>query len=320
MACLQNSDCPAGQVCDPVQNVCLQVSATTCTTEKDCASNTAAPHCKPGSNGKPGVCVACVNDTQCAAGEVCSSNTCVVKQCLADADCAAPTPRCLIGATPQVCVACLGNPDCPNGGTCQSDHTCVAASGCAACKPPTPACKNNTCVACVQPSDCAPGETCSPQNTCVSTKCTSDNDLNELKAHVDKLAARISQVTEEYTKKIEQRLRERRQQPNGAASQPDGHEQIVRFYDPVLVVKLTDAMTRDAAIPRLVRPWAISAVTSRSRGVRGAVGVPALDAGLQWRHLRPVRRRHRLQERHGLQHDRAHLHRHRRQRSDLQPR
>ena len=180
VACLQNSDCPAGQVCDPVQNVCLQASATTCTTEKDCASNTAAPHCKPGSNGKPGVCVACVNDTQCAAGEVFSSNTCVVKQCLADADCAAPTPRCLIGATSQVCVACLGNPDCPNGGTCQSDHTCVAASGCAVCKPPTPACKNNTCVACVQPSDCAPGETCSPQNTCVSTKCTSDNDCTSL--------------------------------------------------------------------------------------------------------------------------------------------
>ncbi|MCA1827919.1 MAG: hypothetical protein LC689_13410 [Myxococcales bacterium] len=181
VACLQNTDCPAGYVCDQTQYVCLQASATSCSSEKDCASNTTAPHCKPGTNGKPGTCVGCVDDTQCAAGEICSaSNTCIVKQCLGDPDCAAPTPRCLIGATPQICVACLGNADCPNGGACRSDHTCLAADPCASCKPPAPACKNNTCVACVDDSTCQPGETCSPQNTCVSNKCASDNDCTQL--------------------------------------------------------------------------------------------------------------------------------------------
>ena len=184
VACLSSADCVAPQVCDPVQNVCLSPSATTCTKEQDCASNSAAPHCLAGVNGKPGTCVACVVDTQCAAGEICTQNSCVQKQCLGDADCAAPTPRCTVGATPQLCVACLGNSDCPNGGTCQGDHTCLAATGCAHCQPPTPACNtaSNTCVACVSPKDCATGETCTPQDTCVSTRCTSDNSCAALPA------------------------------------------------------------------------------------------------------------------------------------------
>ena len=183
VACLTSADCVTPQVCDPVQNVCLFPSATTCNKDQDCASNGAAPHCKPGSNGSPGTCVACLIDTQCAAGEICTAqNTCIQKQCLGDSDCAAPTPRCLVGATPQVCVACLANADCPNGGICQKDHTCVAATGCALCQPPTPACNTttNTCVACVSPKDCAASETCTPQNTCVSTLCTSDNSCTSL--------------------------------------------------------------------------------------------------------------------------------------------
>ena len=185
VACLTSADCVSPQVCDPAQNVCLSPSATTCTREQDCASNSAAPHCKPGSGAKPGTCVACIDDTQCAPGEVCTpQNSCIPKQCLGDSDCTAPTPRCLAGATPRVCVACLANADCPNGGTCQGDHTCLAASGCAHCLPPTPVCKteNNTCVACTSPKDCAASETCSPQNTCVSARCTSDNACTSLPA------------------------------------------------------------------------------------------------------------------------------------------
>ena len=176
-----------------MQNVCLSPSATTCTKEQDCASNSAAPHCQPGPSGKPGTCVACLDDTQCAAGEFCTAqNACAPRQCLGDTDCAVPTLRCLVGRTPQVCVACLASADCPNGGTCQPDHTCVAATGCAHCQPPTPECNtaSNTCVACVSPKDCAASETCTPQNTCVSTKCTSDNACASLPAtpHCDTVA------------------------------------------------------------------------------------------------------------------------------------
>ncbi len=183
VACLSSADCASPLVCDPVQHVCQQPSATTCTVEKDCASNPSAPHCLPGTSGKPGTCVACIDDTQCASGETCTADhTCVVKQCLGDTDCAAPTPKCLVGATPQVCVACLSNPDCPNGGVCQPDHTCVAPAGCTNCAPPTPACNTvtNTCVACVDDTTCPSGQVCTPQNTCVSNKCTSDSSCTSL--------------------------------------------------------------------------------------------------------------------------------------------
>ena len=93
VTCLSSADCVAPLVCDPAQNVCLQPSATSCTSDADCASNSAAPHCKPGASGKPGVCVACLDDTQCQPGYGCSNNVCVQKTCGADGDCEAPTPR-----------------------------------------------------------------------------------------------------------------------------------------------------------------------------------------------------------------------------------
>jgi hypothetical protein len=188
VACLANADCTAPLVCDPAQNVCLQPRATSCTNEADCASNPVAPHCKPGAAGKPGTCVACLDDGQCQAGEVCSAiNTCVARQCIGDSDCVAPSPRCDLAPSPHVCVACLANPDCPNGGACQPDHTCVAAGGCAgdadcAQNVSAPRCNLNThaCVACLEPADCGAGKTCTPQDTCVPNTCSSDGDCSSL--------------------------------------------------------------------------------------------------------------------------------------------
>src|SRR5437773_2081317 len=79
VTCLTSEDCTAPLQCDPVQYICLSPSATTCTKEQDCATNSAAPHCKPGTGGKPGTCVACLDDSQCPAGEICNlqNNTCV---------------------------------------------------------------------------------------------------------------------------------------------------------------------------------------------------------------------------------------------------
>lgn len=190
VSCLDGTDCPTGKICDPKQLICISPAATTCSVDADCASNPAAPHCKLGTETAPGTCVACVTDPQCPAGEICqaSSNTCVLKQCGVDADCASPTPRCDLTGSPHVCVACTADKDCPNGGTCQPDHTCKApANFCNAdqdcaqnlvgqhCNPAT-----HACVQCVKPADCGAGKTCTAQNTCASSTCTSDQDCAAL--------------------------------------------------------------------------------------------------------------------------------------------
>ncbi|HUJ26374.1 MAG TPA: hypothetical protein VLW85_10165 [Myxococcales bacterium] len=188
VACLTSDDCVAPLQCDPSQNVCLSPSATNCTTEADCASNAVDPHCLPGQNGRPGVCVQCLNDGQCQAGQVCdASNSCVAKTCGSDGDCAAPTPRCDLADSPHLCVQCLGDPDC-SGGTCQPDHTCAAPAGCTSDKDcaqnvTNPHCNTGTgaCVQCLQPADCGAGKTCS-QNVCVTAACRSDNDCSSLPA------------------------------------------------------------------------------------------------------------------------------------------
>ena len=190
VSCLTSADCPQPLVCDPKQSVCLQPAATGCTVDKDCASNPAAPHCKPGGSGAPGACVACTADAQCPSGQVCdpATNACAVKQCGVDTDCTSPTPRCDLVDAPHLCVACLASADCPNGGTCQPDHTCQAppnfcnadqdcATNVAAphCKPAT-----HSCVACLVPADCGAGKTCTAQNTCAAATCAADADCAAL--------------------------------------------------------------------------------------------------------------------------------------------
>ncbi len=50
----------------------------------------------------------------------------VIDQCLIDADCAAPTPKCNVPATPNVCVQCLTGADCPGiTPTCNAANACV---------------------------------------------------------------------------------------------------------------------------------------------------------------------------------------------------
>ncbi|HEX9578364.1 MAG TPA: hypothetical protein VF993_11470, partial [Myxococcales bacterium] len=188
VACLASADCAAPLVCDPAQNICVQPAATACTTDQDCASNLGAPHCKPGASG--GTCVACLDSTQCSAGQICTAtNTCVVKTCAADTDCAAPAPRCDLVDSPHVCVACLSSTDCPNGGTCQPDHTCKApAPGCStdsdcAQNVSAPYCRTDTrvCVACLTAANCGAGKTCTASNTCASVTCATDADCASLK-------------------------------------------------------------------------------------------------------------------------------------------
>jgi Cys-rich repeat protein len=206
VACLSGKDCSGGYACSAA-NQCVPPAATTCVSDVDCASNPGGSHCKPATATSPGACVACLSDDQCPGGDYCEqgSDTCQIKQCSADADCAGnpSTPKCNTAGTPRLCVACLTSADCANGGTCQPDHTCQAplpkckADADCAANVAAPHCKlvpsgANLCVACRAGSDCGSGVTCpndcgagqactAATNTCALASCSADADCTDPK-------------------------------------------------------------------------------------------------------------------------------------------
>lgn len=103
----------------------------------------------------------CDSNSDCSAGQVCTSNQCVTQ-------------------TPVGCA--YSNPPCPSGQACV-DNACVSSMGC------NPECQTGqTCVnsVCVAPSsDCTPacgsGQACVLQggtNVCVASGCSSDSDCS----------------------------------------------------------------------------------------------------------------------------------------------
>ena len=78
-------------------------------------------------------------------------------------------------------------------------------------------------------------------------------DLSELKGSVDMLSSQLSKVTEQYKEQLKQRIPEEQgvaAAANGGEVEPQtrqGHEQVVRFFDPIQVIRITRAMTVDPA-------------------------------------------------------------------------
>ncbi len=111
----------------------------------------------------------CVN----SPGKVCGGGACVA--CIDDTTCAAPTPKC--DTTTNTCVACLAPGDCMAGFVCTTSDTC--AEGCSATQPCPggQVCNAGGCVQCAMDSDCS-GATprCDTMtNTCVQCLPASDN-------------------------------------------------------------------------------------------------------------------------------------------------
>ncbi len=188
VVCLADTDCKPGLICSP-QRACVPKTSNSCTGDTDC--NGALPHCKVGTGGAAGMCVACVDSTQCPAGNLCAAdNTCQAKGCGANTDCTNPQASiCDLNDTPHVCVACLATPDCPTGSVCQTDHTCQFKgpcqidADCAASDLTHPHCKvqaaGNVCVACLVDKDCGDPLTqqCTAKNVC-QARCTKDADCS----------------------------------------------------------------------------------------------------------------------------------------------
>jgi hypothetical protein len=73
-------------------------------------------------------------------------------------------------------------------------------------------------------------------------------NLNEFKAQVVTIAGRVAQVAAQYKKEVNSRLLDGAQQSDDTSERRVSTDQVVRFYDRSVVIRLTDGMKVDAAI------------------------------------------------------------------------
>ncbi len=157
--CGADTDCAAGQVCEPNTHTCR----ASCIGDggTNCAMRGGAPIC----DTTTGACVACLTAKDCtnAMRPVCDPTTQQCVQCGANADCANNMNGKLCDTASATCVACLANTDCPmarplcnaNNHTCQAGCTtnmqCTTATGGV-----LPICDaaNGRCVECTTAAQC----------------------------------------------------------------------------------------------------------------------------------------------------------------------
>ena len=180
-ACVQDSDCPGGQVCD--NSICTVPSSEpppgcSCIYDSQCNADQVC-NCvcqSPPSSGE------CLNDHDCDRDQVCEGGVCQSRP---------PPPPCTDGATCDDGNACNGvetcasgscqpgtPPVCDDGNACNGVESCDPAAGCRpgtpmacddgkacngletcdpakGCQPGTPlVCGNAPCVRCVEPNGC----------------------------------------------------------------------------------------------------------------------------------------------------------------------
>lgn len=67
--CSQTSECPADQMCNGASRTCEDLPAGWCRAPTDCGGGT--PNCTAQSSNVPGICVECLDDSDCEAGGRC---------------------------------------------------------------------------------------------------------------------------------------------------------------------------------------------------------------------------------------------------------
>ncbi len=204
-SCLDDLDCPLGDLCDPGSNACIDCVNDRPEGQVDTGCGEAVPACDESiSNVNGPTCVECLADGDCATGFVCdpTAKSCVDCRDTAgpgetDAGCGDALPICDSGA--ETCHECLVDLDCEGGEVCDpGSRTCVgcrdtAGSGLvdAGCGEVEPACDagaetchecivdddcaagvcdpdTRTCVGCVDDFDCPQGDVCTDQQVCVN--------------------------------------------------------------------------------------------------------------------------------------------------------
>jgi Cys-rich repeat protein len=190
VGCLANAQCT-----NPQAPVCSGGTCVGCVGNGDCTS--AAPQCNPVSR----TCVACLDDTQCALGQLCKGNACVpgcsathacpgveqcklpagqCVQCLSDVQCGGTTPRC--GPGTSRCVACLPGPgdNCPVGNYCRPDFVCERGCKRGSDCPSGVCLADRSCQQCTADAQCAAGKVCD-NGTCTAA-CSATNPCGAGKA------------------------------------------------------------------------------------------------------------------------------------------
>jgi Cys-rich repeat protein len=120
LGCGANAPCPANEVCNVAANICTQ----------GCTAANATTVCGVKEVCYMGLCVQCVEDSDCGAGLSCdlTKHLCVGQDtCLTDRDC---SPPLVCNALTSLCTTnpgqCLSDMDCPSDQTCEiTDGTCV---------------------------------------------------------------------------------------------------------------------------------------------------------------------------------------------------
>ena len=135
--CSEDSDCPTGQACNMLTNTCEQsgcVADTDCPTGYYCDNGQckqdpcggtcsgATPYC----NESTGMCVECLGDRHCQAGETCDPSTYTCQTSGGGSCC--PGGGCPSGyvcnETTCQCETSGGGGSCQEGAPCQSDADC----------------------------------------------------------------------------------------------------------------------------------------------------------------------------------------------------
>lgn len=154
VACVADGDCASGLVCS-ASKICTAGPPGGCHANSDCTSTPETPYCQSSS----GKCVACLDASQCGAGESCRAGTCSngsTTSCATNQDCTGTdTPYC--ATSTSQCVQCLDYTACgvaeacvawecetTVGGACRSNSECRQSGN-------TPFCDValGQCVACV---------------------------------------------------------------------------------------------------------------------------------------------------------------------------
>lgn len=131
-----------------------------CSSDSDCATGEVCS-----SDSACEAVVACTSDEDCSEGSVCSSeSTCTESvECTSDADCSSGNVCSADGVCEEEGVECTSDADCSSGNVCSSDGACVES------------------VECTSDDDCSDGEVCS-DGACVaeevSVACTTDTDCD----------------------------------------------------------------------------------------------------------------------------------------------
>lgn len=117
------------------------------------------------------VCVACVNDLQCASGSLCFGGQCVAQTvCKSDVACKSLKQVCFVSA--GVCVDCNSANDCGANEACVG-HVCKASITCVSSKDCPSVCNKSTgkCVECLDNNDCSDAQFCGADHACHTDVC-----------------------------------------------------------------------------------------------------------------------------------------------------